>query len=153
MARVKRIAGRSSRHGCQAIRREMARASATSGCSGAGLVSLGPVGMSEAVSWMPSTARTRHPSVNGQNTADSSEILDYSRSPCRSKICDNNSLSDPCRVVSELNTCAEIHSTLPQQSVLHVFPLRSELVREQGFIREQARSYRTMTSPPRSNQT
>ena len=47
MARVNKIAGNSSRHGCQAIRRLMARASATSDCSGTGPESLGPVDMSE----------------------------------------------------------------------------------------------------------
>ncbi len=45
MARVNRIAGSNSRHGCQAMRRLMARAKAISGCSGTGLESLGPVDM------------------------------------------------------------------------------------------------------------
>ena len=48
MPRVKSNAGSSNRHGCQAIRREIARARATSGCSGVGLVSLGPVDMRES---------------------------------------------------------------------------------------------------------
>ena len=47
MAKVNKMAGSNSRHGCQAMRRLMARASATSGCSGTGLESLGPVDMGE----------------------------------------------------------------------------------------------------------
>ena len=76
MARVNKIAGSSSRHGCQAMRRLMARASATSGCSGAGPESLGPVDMRE-----DRFAGAVGPAGHGASLVNGlmSEILDYPR--------------------------------------------------------------------------
>lgn len=77
MARVNNIAGSSSRHGCQEMRRLMARASATSGCSGTGPESLRPVDMREDRFAGAVYPRYEASLVHGVM----SEILDYSGNP------------------------------------------------------------------------